>query len=410
MNPEAAEYTSVDVGSLKFDEQNPNKMTAAQMSALKNSIREYGNLQPIVIDQNGNIVDGAHRALAYKELGYAKIPAILIKIESDADRRIIRQTMNKLRGRHDPMLDAQEFVAILKANEEKKLFDMSAIKETEFYKTIQLAANEEDEDSVPPLPETPITQFGDVWQLEQHILVCGDSTDLQTMEKCMGGELANLLITDPPYGVSYADKNAYLNAVGRGNRIQIPIENDHKPAKEMGELWTAVFKNASNHMHKGANYYIHAMQGGDLMMMLMQAILNANLLLKHMLIWVKNNHVLGRLDYHYKHEPILYGWKEGSHKFYGKNQTSVWEVNKPHQSKLHPTMKPVELAERAMLNSSQEGDIVLDPFAGAGYSLIAAEKLRRVWHGIELDPKYVDVIVKRWENYTGLTAKRAAHE
>jgi DNA modification methylase len=163
-------------------------------------------------------------------------------------------------------------------------------------------------------------------------------------------------------------------------------------------------------MHKGANYYIHAMQGGDLMMMLMQAILNANLLLKHMLIWVKNNHVLGRLDYHYKHEPILYGWKEGSHKFYGKNQTSVWEVNKPHQSKLHPTMKPVELAERAMLNSSQEGDIVLDPFAGAGYSLIAAEKLRRVWHGIELDPKYVDVIVKRWENYTGLTAKRAAHE
>jgi len=396
----------VKIADLKTDEKNPNQMTEAQMNSLKASMDTYGNLQPIVVDQLNNVVDGAHRLLVYKMAGKETIPAIRVSLQSDTDRRIIRQTMNKLRGKHDPALDAEEFVEILKAGQEKKFFDITAIRQAEFYKLMQLLSQEKDVDFIPQIKDTPTSKIGDMWVLGRHRLICGDSTKPETYTALMQGEKASMYITDPPYGVSYADKNTYLNAIAPGNRIQTPIENDHKTRQEMGELWNSAFNLASKNMADGAPYYIHAMQGGDLMMMMMNSILSAGLLLKHMLIWVKNNHVLGRLDYHYQHEPIFYGWKEGSHKFYGYGQTSVWRCDKPTSSKLHPTMKPVELAERAILNSSLEGETILDNFAGAGFSLIASEKLRRKWRGVELDPKYCETIVARWELYTGQKAEK----
>jgi len=157
---------------------------------------------------------------------------------------------------------------------------------------------------------------------------------------------------------------------------------------------------------KGTCYYICSPQGGELMMMMMITILEAGWELKHTIIWVKNNHVLGRTDYNYKHEPLLYGWKEGGHKFYGPpGSVSVWDIDKPHKSKLHPTMKPTELCRQAIQNSTLINENVLDLFGGSGSTLIACEQLNRNCYMMELNPHYCDVIIKRWEDYTGLKAE-----
>ena len=250
-----------------------------------------------------------------------------------------------------------------------------------------------------------IVQPGDIWELGNHRLMCGDSTQPEDVELLVDYDI-DLFFTDPPYGVSYADKNAFLNAISRGNRIQTPINNDHKSLIEMKEIWLKSFNNALNVATKGASYYICSPQGGELMMMMMM-ILEAGWELKHTIIWVKNNHVLGRSDYNYKHEPIIYGWKEGGHKFYSKgSEVSVWEIDKPHKSDLHPTMKPIELCARAIKNSSLVGDNVLDLFGGSGSTLIACEQLQRNCYMMELDPHYCDVIITRWETFTGQKAHK----
>lgn len=262
------------------------------------------------------------------------------------------------------------------------------------------------EDDFDPDDVTESTcQLGDVWQLGNHRLMCGDSTKEEDCVSLIDNNKIDLFFTDPPYGVSYADKNAFLNAISPANRIQTPIDNDHKSIVEMKELWLKSFINALNASKKGASYYICSPQGGELMMMMMM-ILQAGWELKHTIIWVKNNHVLGRSDYNYKHEPIIYGWKESGHKFYSKgSEVSVWEIDKPHKSDLHPTMKPIELCSRAIKNSSINDENVLDLFGGSGSTLIACEQLQRNCYMMELDPHYCDVIIKRWEDFTGQKAE-----
>ena len=176
----------------------------------------------------------------------------------------------------------------------------------------------------------------------------------------------------------------------------------------MGEFWLRAMSASFVAARPGACYYMTGPQGGDLSMMMMMMMQKAGWLLKHVLVWVKNNHVLGRCDYNYKHEPILYGWKDGAgHTFNGSaSETSVWEVDKPHQSKLHPTMKPIELFARAIKNGSDIGELVFDGFAGSGTTLIAAQQLERRCYAIELEPRYCDVIIERWQNLTGQKAKR----
>jgi len=310
----------------------------------------------------------------------------------------------KTYGEHDPMLDAGEYLAILKANQESLLLQTTAIRETEFYKTLSLIANKKDDDAVPDLPETPITQPGDMWEMGEHKILCADATDPTSYIDLMGGGKADLLLTDPPYGVSYGAKNEFLNAISRGNRIQTPIKGDQDKPEKMKELWVKSLTLAFENSNEGAAYYATGPQGAPLLMHYLEAFEESGWGLKHMLTWVKNNIVLGRSDYNYQHEPIVYGWK-GTHKFYGRGgESSVWKIDKPQSSRLHPTMKPVELGERAIINSTLEGQTVLDIFAGAGFSLIASHKLKRIWRGMELSPAYVDVCVKRWENYTGQKA------
>lgn len=243
-------------------------------------------------------------------------------------------------------------------------------------------------------------ESGQLWQLGEHRLICGDCTDAGVVARVMGGEKAALVVTDPPYGVEYADKNKFLNAISRGNHIQTNIEGDHGTREDTQALWKSAFIQMNNAMLPGAVVYCFMPQGGDQMMMMMMMMM-AGIEPRHELIWLKNNHVLGRVDYAYKHEPILYAWKDGGHKFYGDFQTSILEFPKPLQSDLHPTTKPVELIERLVSNSSVASDVVCDPFLGSGTTLIACERLNRRCRGVEISPAYVAVTLQRWADLTG---------
>ena|SRR3990167_3163548 len=263
-----------------------------------------------------------------------------------------------------------------------------------------------DADDVPEAPKEPISKLGDLWVLGDHRLLCGDSLKEESFQRLLGDEKIDFVFTDPPYGVSYAGKNTFLNSIDKGNRIQKEIENDQMDEKEIQLFWKTAFERIRDHLAETNSYYITGPQIQGMMMMMMM-MMEAKLPYRHVIIWVKNNHVLGRCDYNYKHEPLFFGWTT-KHKFYGNGEmkTSVWEVDKPLKNDLHPTMKPVALMGNAMLNSSAQGDICFDGFSGSGSTLIAAEKTGRTFRGMEIDPTYCDVTVKRWEQFTGKKAER----
>ena len=263
---------------------------------------------------------------------------------------------------------------------------------------------DQDEGDISEPPKNPTTKRGDIFQLGRHRLMCGDSLIRDDVSKLMAGEKASLVFTDPPYGVSYSDKNTFLNEADKGNRIQTPIESDNLNEKDIQEFWKTSFEIIRDNLAEENSYYIFGPQIQGMMMMMMMA---AGLPYRHVIIWVKNNHVLGRCDYNYKHEPIFFGWTT-RHKFYGNGEflTSVWPVDKPHKSDLHPTMKPTRLAKNAILNSSDEDQIVLDVFGGSGSTLIAAEETNRRCFIMELAPAYCDVVIARWENFTGKKAEK----
>lgn len=220
-----------------------------------------------------------------------------------------------------------------------------------------------------------------------------------------------MVFTDPPYGVSYTEKNEYLNSLGKPMACPKRIENDDMTPTEMYDFWLKAFKLLHTYTNQRMSYYITAPQGGDLLLLLLQSLRDAGFMLKHQLIWNKNNHVLGRCDYNYKHEPIIYGWKiGGTHSFYGagKFKTSVWDIPKPLKNDLHPTMKPIELVAECLLDCTQEGNVALDLFGGSGTTLIACEQLNRKCFMMEFDPHYCDVIIARWEKLTGKQAEKVS--
>ena len=317
--------------------------------------------------------------------------------------------------------EAQEKAANIALNKLSGEFDLPALKDIleeidtgeidlditgfameEIAELMEQTKPEVEEDEVPEVPVEAITKSGDLYILGEHRLLCGDSTSEKDVAILTKGQKASLVITDPPYGVSYADKNKFLKEIDKGNRVQSQIENDHLSKEETQKLWKDAFARMNDSMALGAVVYCFMPQGGDQMMMMMM--MEAGIEPRHELIWLKNNHVLGRVDYAYKHEPILYAWKKGGHKFYGGFQTSILEFKRPSSSKLHPTMKPVELVAKLMENSSQKNELVYEPFCGSGTTLIAAEQLGRKCYGMEISPNYCDVIVKRWENLTGKKA------
>lgn len=387
-----------DIAGVKPYARNAKKHDETQIANVAESIKQFGWQQPIVCDADGVIIIGHCRLLAAKKLWLKKVPVKTVDSLSEEQVKKLRALDNKL-------------------NESEWDFDLLAedIGELDFSGfdiDWGFPENEEEkeiiDDEVPEVDDEnePICKLGDIWQLGRHRLICGDSTDKATVERLMDGKKADMVFTDPPYNVDYSSKNAFLNEADKGNHIQKDIEGDFGYTdEECGEkLWKPAFQNMRDNAKDCCSIYVTMPQGGAHMMMMMM-IAAAGWQVKHELIWVKNNHVLGRTDYFYKHEPIMYGWSK-THKFYGKGKfdKSVWEIPKPQKSDLHPTMKPIALIANALENSSKENDIVLDLFGGSGSTLIACEQLDRTCYMMELDPKYCDVILKRYENLTGQKA------
>ncbi len=248
-------------------------------------------------------------------------------------------------------------------------------------------------------------ELGQMWQLGEHRLVCGDCTDKAVVDRVMGGECIDLVVTDPPYSVDYAAKNRALQTIGPSNRLTTDITGDTLSTEETAELvWGPAFENTYGKSRNGTVIYCFSPQGGDQMMMMMMMIKEKWNKRLHQLIWRKNSPTfsMGRLDYQYQHEPILYSWRGTNHGYYGDVGTSVIDFDRPSSSKLHPTMKPIGLIEKLIANSSKLKELVCDPFSGSGTTLIACQNLNRRCRAIEIDPGYVAVTLQRFLDHTGI--------
>ena len=375
-----------------------------QVAQIMASIKEFGFTNPILIGSDNVIIAGHGRLLAAQRLGMTEVPVIVLPDLTETQRRalVIADNRIALNAGWDEKMLALE-IGELKDED----FDLTNLGFTddeltalENFGEIQDTGNTED-DEVPEAPVEPTSKHGDVWQLGNHRLMCGDTTMIDDFKKLMQNDVADMIFTDPPYNVNYGatmkDKLRYHTSPNHGRTIM----NDN-----LGEDFEQFLYDACTNMLmycKGAAYV--CMSSSELHT-LYSAFVKAGGKWSTFIIWAKNTFTLGRADYQRQYEPILYGWvSDKPHYWCGdRNQSDIWEYNKPQHNDLHPTMKPVELVERAINNSSKVGEIVLDGFGGSGSTLIACEKTGRVARLMELDPKYCDVIVKRWEDWTGKKA------
>ena len=394
---------------LKPYERNP-RVNAGAVDAVVSSIRQFGWRVPVIVDRDGVIIAGHTRLLAAKKLGLSEVPVHVASDLSPDAAKALRIADNKTGELAEwdfellPIelkeLQAQDWDLSELGFSEDELSDLLAIDESE--------TGNGDVNAVPEVDETapPISKPGEIYALGRHRLLCGDATDGASVARLLEDKKIDLMFTDPPYAVSYADKNKFLNASDKGNRIQDEIANDHLSQEEAAKLWLAVFKNWAPYFAEHSAYYVCTASSNGLLPLMLDAMREAGMPYRHILVWVKNNHVLGRSDYNYRHEIIVYGWAK-RHKFYGEGEQkfSVWEYPKPTANKWHPTTKPVSLIENAVLNSSEKGMLLVDPFLGSGSTLIAAERTGRICYGTELEPKYCDVIRRRFAEFTtGSTA------
>lgn len=378
------------------------------VSAVAASIKEFGFRQPIVTDEELVVLVGHTRLKAAQSIGLSVVPVHIAEGLTEAQKKAYRIADNRLNelAEWDNELLSLELEALTEADFDIGLLGFSDEELDELLDKSTGTEGNTDPDEVPEVPENPVTKLGDVWLLGEHRLMCGDSTDKESVGRLMAGEMAALVVTDPPYGVSYADKNSFLNDIDKGNHNQTAIANDHLSKEDIQAMWESAFREMANAMSPGAVVYCFMPQGGDQMMMMMMMMMEgAGIEPRHELIWLKNNHVLGRTDYAYKHEPVLYAWKPGAgHKFYGDFQTSILEFARPQKSDIHPTMKPIPLVVRLIENSSKRNELLYEPFSGSGTTLIASEQTRRRCYAMEISPQYVDVAIKRWQDFTGKKA------
>ncbi len=382
--------------------RNPRKNDHA-VEQMAGAIREFGFRIPLIVKSTGEICDGHLRYKAALRLGLEQVPVILADDLTVTQLKAFRILVN----RSATWADWDEDLLRLEL-EELKLDDFDlALTGFDADELLEIMAGEEtttegntDEDAAPEVPVTPVSKPGDVWIMGQHRLLCGDSTNAASYTLLMAGEKATMTFTDPPYGVNYA--NSAKDKMRGTNR---PILNDN-----LGEDFEPFLKAALTPMIAHCQGAIYIAMSSSELDTLQSAFRAAGGKWSTFIIWAKNTFTLGRSDYQRQYEPILYGWPEGATRHWcgDRDQGDVWNIKKPQKNDLHPTMKPVELVERAIRNSSRPGDIVLDPFGGSGTTLIAAEKSGRQARLIELDPKYVDTIVRRWQDYAGGQAVREA--
>ena len=383
--------------------RNARTHSDAQVAQIAASIAEFGFTNPILAGSDGVIVAGHGRLAAAQKLGLASVPVVVLDHLTATQRRALVIADNRIaeNAEWDEAMLRVELADLQDEGFDLDLtgFDADALAE--------LMAGDEpvnegqiDEDAVPDVGETPVTLPGDVWQLGPHRLLCGDATVAASYDSLLDGEAVDMVFTDPPYNVNYA--NSAKDKLRGKDRA---ILNDNLGDGFYDFLLAALTPILA---HCRGGIYV-AMSSSELDV-LQAAFRAAGGKWSTFIIWAKHTFTLGRADYQRQYEPILYGWPEGAQRHWcgDRDQSDVWQIKKPQKNDLHPTMKPVELVERALRNSSRPGDVVLDPFGGSGTTLIAAEKSGRVARVMEMDPKYADVIVRRWEDFTGKKAIREA--
>ncbi len=391
--------------NLKIEQLQPEKLTPyignarthtpEQIGQIAGSIAEFGFVNPILIGEDDVIIAGHGRLLAAQKLGLESVPVIRLDHLSKAQRQALVLADNKIaeNAGWDEDLLRLELQALEEANFDLDVIGFSETELDDLFAGLDDEDNTEGENEVPEIPTEPISKLGDVWICGNHRVLCGSATELTDVEKVMDGGLADMTFTDPPYNVNYA--NSAKDKMRGTNR---PIKNDN-----LGEEFQAFLHDACSNMLKVSKGALYICMSSSELHTLHSAFTQAGGRWSTFVIWAKNHFTMGRADYQRQYEPMLYGWKDGNDHFWcgARNQGDVWFINRPVANKLHPTMKPVELVERAILNSSKTKDVVLDSFGGSGTTMIACEKNNRHARLIELDPKYVDVIVQRWQEFTG---------
>jgi DNA modification methylase len=408
------------ISEVKLNPNNPRLIKDDKFKKLVQSVKDFPemlNIRPIVVNQDMIILGGNMRYKACKEAGLKEIPVIITDLTEDQQREFLIKD-NTSGGEWD--------WEVLKKEWDLELLDEWGLDIPSFEnENIIEAEPEEDDFEIPNEIQTDIV-LGDLFEIGEHRLLCGSSTEMDTWEKVMNGNLADMVMTDPPYNVDYASKNKMLNYSDKGNRNQTEIENDKMDNNSFYQFLYDFYTALGSYTKKGGAWYVwHADSEG---VNFRSAFTNSGLILKQCLIWVKNNMVLGRQDYQWKHEPCLYGWKEGAAHYFTnerthttviedkidikkltkeqmknmlteimseKNKTTVINCDKPFRSLEHPTMKPILLLAPLIKNSSKENELVADGFLGSGSTMVASHQLKRKCYGMELDPKYCQVIIDR---------------
>lgn len=383
--------------------RNARTHSESQVAQIAASIAEFGFVNPCLVGGDGVLVAGHGRLMAARKLGLESVPVVVLDHLTQTQRRALVIADNRIaeNSAWDEAMLRIELDALAEDGFDLDLtgFDPDALAELMAGDEPDNAGNTDD-DAVPEAPETPVSKPGDVWVMGGHRLLCGDATNAASYDRVLDGEPVDMVFTDPPYNVNYA--NSAKDKMRGKDRA---ILNDNLGDGFYDFLLAALTPIVT---HCRGGIYV-AMSSSELDV-LQSAFRAAGGKWSTFIIWAKNTFTLGRSDYQRQYEPILYGWPEGATRHWcgDRDQGDVWQIKKPQKNDLHPTMKPVELVERAIRNSSRPGNVVLDPFGGSGTALIAAEKSGRLARLIELDPKYVDVIVRRWQDWTGKQATREA--
>ena len=392
-NQPTMEIKELPLKELKPAAYNPRKKLKKgdkEYEKIKQSLLKFGYVDPIIVNEDLTVIGGHQRLTVLKDLDYETAKCVIVDLPKE-DEKALNIALNKITGQWDEALLADLLLDLQESDFNLDLTGFEPPEIDDILSNVHDKELSEDEfDVEEELKKPTVSRHGDIWQLGKHRVICGDSTKAETYKQLLDDRKANLVVTDPPYNVDVEE------TAGK-------ILNDNMSDGDFYHFLLSMFTQVENHMETDASIYVfHADTEG---LNFRKAFKDAGFYLSGCCIWKKNSLVLGRSPYQWQHEPCLYGWKKkGKHQWFSdRKQTTIWEYDRPKSSKDHPTMKPIQLMAYPIQNSSMRGTIVLDPFLGSGSTLIAADQTGRVCYGIELDEKFVDVIVKRYIEVTGDT-------
>ena len=387
------EIKELSLKELKPAAYNPRKKLKKgdkEYEKIKQSLLKYGYVDPIIVNEDLTVIGGHQRLTVLKDLDYETAKCVIVNLPKE-DEKALNIALNKITGQWDEALLADLLLDLQESDFSLDLTGFEPPEIDDILSNVHDKELSEDEfDVEEELKKPTVSRHGDIWQLGKHRVICGDSTKAETYKQLLDDRKANLVVTDPPYNVDVEE------TAGK-------ILNDNMSDGDFYQFLLSMFTQVENHMEDDASIYVfHADTEG---LNFRKAFKDAGFYLSGCCIWKKNSLVLGRSPYQWQHEPCLYGWKKkGKHQWFSdRKQTTIWEYDRPKSSKDHPTMKPIQLMAYPIQNSSMRGTVVLDPFLGSGSTLIAADQTGRICYGIELDEKFVDVIVKRYIEVTGDT-------